>query len=434
MVFIIGMAANLFAGVERDSLGVSDLTIIANVLKSQYVNEIDESALLLGAYDGMKGYLKLRKINDGLAPLPKNVTWSKGVTIIQDEYNSIAKKYSKEINESDLLHAAMKGMVASVKDPYTVFLDPKEYRLLMEQMSGGNFGGIGIYLDVDQKNGKQLIVVEPIEDTPAFKAGLKAGDFIIKIDGRSTEGFTTEMAQNIIRGPIGTAVVLTIKRGDEVKDYSMNRALIHVKSVASKILDNDIGYVKLRMFGENTNEEFTRAINKMHERNVKGIVLDLRNNGGGYITAALDVCSKFLPRGSLIVSVIDKKGHRQSYYADGNNNRNVPLVILVNGFSASASEITAGALKDQGVTVLVGQKTFGKGSVQNIQPLRDGSALKLTIAKYTTPSGREIDKKGIEPDIAVEMKPELVDTPQDVQLKKAMEHLRGFAKKSGNHN
>lgn len=427
---IFGMAAtSLAAENDRNGLGVSDLNLVAQVVKSQYVDSVDEYALLTGAHEGIRSFLKVKKLPDNIEDLPKGISWSKGLNFIQDEFNYVVKKYPKEVKETDLLYSTIKGMVASVKDPYTMFMDPKEYKALMEQMSGGNFGGIGIYIDVDQKKGKQLVVVEPIEDTPAYKAGLKAGDFIMKIDGKSTEGFTTEMAQNVIRGPLGTSVALTIKRGEVIKDYSITRALIHVKSVSSKIIDNNIGYIKLRMFGESTNSELTDVIKSLEQRQVKGFVLDLRNNGGGYITAALDVCSKFLPRGSLIVSVIDKNGHRQSYYADGSNNKTVPLVVLVNNFSASASEITAGALKDQGVTVLIGQKTFGKGSVQNIQPLRDGSALKLTIAKYTTPSGREIDKKGLEPDIPVEMQPDLVDTPQDVQLKKALEHLRSHVAK-----
>lgn len=413
-----------FADIEQNSLGIADLTLIAQILKSQYVYVADENILLAGAHEGMKGFLKNKKNQEDLGDFPKDVTWNKGISIIQDEFYSLTQRHSKEFKDADLLYAAFKGMIAALKDPYTVFLDPKEHRAFMEQMSGGNFGGIGIYLDMDHKTGKQLVVVEPIEGAPAYKAGLKAGDYIMKIDGNSTEGLTTEMAQNIIRGPIGTTVVLTIKRENEVKDYAITRAIIHVRSLSFKIMENNIGYVKLRLFGENTNEELSEAFQKLETQNVKGLILDLRNNGGGYITAALDVCSKFLPKGSLIVSVIDKNGHRQAYHADGTNYKVIPLIVLINNFSASASEITAGALKDQGVTILLGQKTFGKGSVQNIQPLKDGSAIKLTIAKYTTPTGREIEKRGIEPDIAVEMSPELIGTTQDVQLRKAMEYIR----------
>jgi len=317
-----------------------------------------------------------------------------------------------------LMTGSLKGMVNSLGDPYSVYLDPKMYSELMLETKG-SFGGVGIVLGVKEK---QLTVVAPIEGTPAEAAGILSGDLIVKIDGQDTKDMALDEAVGKIRGKEGSKVTLTIQRtGKEVQEYSLTRATIVLKSVSGKILENGIGYIRLSMFSETTGNDFTQKMNELTEQGMTSLILDVANNPGGLIGESVKVARLLVPQGP-IVSVIGKDGERetsQSYL----EKTPLPLVVLINGGSASASEIVAGAIQDTGAGKLIGVKTFGKGSVQRIIPLDKDSAVKITIAEYHTPKDRSIHGKGIEPDIVVEM-PKDKDAKSDPQLDKAVEVLK----------
>ena len=317
-----------------------------------------------------------------------------------------------------LMTGSLKGMVNSLGDPYSVYLDPKMFSELMLETKG-SFGGVGIVLGVKDK---QLTVVAPIEGTPAETAGILSGDLIVKIDGQDTKDMALDEAVGKIRGKEGSKVTLTIQRtGQEAEEYSLTRATIVLKSVSGKILENGIGYIRLSMFSETTGNDFTQKMSELTEQGMTSLILDLRNNPGGLIGESVKVARLLVPQGP-IVSVIGKDGERetsQSYL----EKTPLPLVVLINGGSASASEIVAGAIQDTGAGKLIGVKTFGKGSVQRIIPLDKDSAVKITIAEYHTPKDRSIHGKGIEPDIVVEM-PKDKDAKSDPQLDKAIEVLK----------
>ncbi len=334
--------------------------------------------------------------------------------------------YGTSVSRDLITYAALSGLLKGIDDPYTIFMTPREYSILMEQMQSASFGGIGVYIEMDNTNNNWLTVIEAIEGTPANKAGMKAGDVIAEIDGKSTKGFTIDMAVAKLRGPQGSPVVLTItRRGTNgTMKFTLNREKIQVKSVTSKVLNNSIGYVRLRLFGEETSKELQDALHSLQGKGVNAIIMDLRNNGGGYINAAVDIASMFVNQGDSIVKVMDKSGNARIHVSRGSYRLDLPLIVLVNKFSASASEITAGALKDYSRGVLVGTKTFGKGSVQQVIPFPDGSALKVTVSHYYTPKGSDIDKHGLQPDYLVEMEPKEVGKDKDPQLDKAVELLK----------
>ena len=305
-----------------------------------------------------------------------------------------------------MLYAALRGLVAGLDDPYCTLFDPAEYKHFDEQMNGGNFGGIGVYMESDRNHENRLTVVEPIEGTPAFEAGLKEGDVIEKIDGKETKGWEIEKAVGFIRGEEGSAVKLGIFRPSAPSHFevTVKRAKIHARSVSSRFLKESYGYIRIRLFGEETDQEFHQELDKMVKKGAKGLIIDLRNNGGGYVAAAIEICSHFVAKDKTIVSVVNgRTGRHDAYPASRADQIRMPVVLLVNRFSASASEITAGALKDYKIATLVGEKTFGKASVQQVEKLADGGALKYTIAHYLTPNGRDIHKRGISVDIEVKV-------------------------------
>ena len=318
-----------------------------------------------------------------------------------------------------LMTGSLKGMVNSLGDPYSVYLDPKMYSELMLETKG-SFGGVGIVLGVKEK---QLTVVAPIEGTPAEAAGIQSGDLIMKIDSQDTKDMALDEAVGKIRGKEGSTVTLTIRRASqEPQEYKLTRATIVLKSVSGKMLENGIGYIRLSMFSETTGNDFLLKMNELTGQGMKSLILDLRNNPGGLIGESVKVASLLVPQGP-IVSVIGKDGTRETSESQLEK-PTIPLVVLINGGSASASEIVAGAIQDTGVGKLIGVKTFGKGSVQRIIPLDKDSAVKITIAEYHTPKDRSIHGKGIEPDILVEM-PKDKDAKEDPQLDKAIEVLKG---------
>ncbi len=324
-----------------------------------------------------------------------------------------------------LTYAAIAGMLNSVHDKYTVFLTPKEYAQLNEGLDGGSFAGTGIVIQIDDAT-KYIDVSNVVPDGPADKAGIQQDDQIIAIDGRSTKNLTLAQASTQLRGKAGTQVMLGIVRDGKplAAPITITRAQIHEVSVYDKMLPNKIGYVELTVFGRDTGAELTRALDKLQQDGARAMIVDLRDNGGGYLEAALDVSSKFIASGP-IVSVESRASNVTTYEAEDTAIPPMPLAVLVNGHTASASEITSGAIQDSGVGTIIGTRTFGKGVVQEILPLPDGSAIKITDARYLTPHNRDINHLGIVPDIVVDENKgaRQGDPTRDTQLTRALQFL-----------
>ena len=340
-------------------------------------------------------------------------------------------KYDNQIKTNEDAYIAINTMVASLNDPYTKFLDPKEFA---EETSSikGSLKGIGIQIGV--KDGK-LMVIAPIEDTPAEKAGLIADDEILEIDGISTKGITVDKAADKIRGKEGTQVTLLIKRKDNPpKTYTITRAEIEIKSISQKVpievkIPEDFCYIRLSSFiSRNATNEFGAILNS--NRNKKGFIIDLRSNPGGLLTNAIYISDMFLD-GGTIVSTVDRDGYKETQRASHSTYTQKPVVVLINKGSASASEIFSGAMKDNHRAVIIGEQSFGKGLVQEINKLPYEAGVNITIQKYLTPNGTDINKKGITPDIEVKLTEEDVNNKNDVQLKKAIEVL---SKMTGGHS
>ncbi len=339
------------------------------------------------------------------------------------EWDSWRHKYDNVIVTQEDAYVAIDTMLASLNDPYTRFLPPDEFKEENESIKG-TLNGIGIQISVKDN---VLTVIAPIEDTPAEKAGLKANDKILKIDGASTKGMTTKEASDKIRGKEGTQVKLLIKRGNEEKTFVVTRAVITLKAISAKPpegvkIDENLGYIRLSTFlNKNATKEMTDILGTLSDK--EGYILDLRSNPGGLLTNAILISDLFL-NGGRIVSTVDRDGYKETQEASEDVFTNKPLVILINEGSASASEILSGALKDNKRAVIVGTKSFGKGLVQEINKLPDGSGVNVTIQKYLTPNGTDINKKGITPDVEVKITEEDVKKKVDPQIAKAQEVLQ----------
>ena len=323
------------------------------------------------------------------------------LSVFTQALNYIEKNYVKEVDAKKLIYGAIKGMVAEL-DPHTTFMTPDFYKE-MEVETKGEFGGLGI--EITMKEGI-LTIVSPIEGTPAYKKGLKAGDRIIAIEGNSTRGMTLMEAVKRLRGKKGTKVTITIQRDDQKPfDVTIVRDIIKVKSVSYRMEDPKakIGYVRIRSFQERTSRQLDAALKDLEKQGVKALILDLRNNPGGLLSQAVGVSDRFLGKGRLVVSIKGRNGSNEVKFMAHEEHTFPfhPMIVLVNAGSASASEIVAGALQDWHRAVIAGERTFGKGSVQTVYPLSDGSALKLTTAAYYTPSGRSIQEQGIIPDVEI---------------------------------
>lgn len=334
----------------------------------------------------------------------------------------------EKIKPKELIYGAINGVLSELDDPYTRFMPPEKYEDTQVQ-TRGEFGGIGIEIAIRDE---VLTIVAPIDDTPGYKAGLKAGDKIIEIEGESTKGITLEDAVNKLRGPKGTKVTFTISRGEEEPfPVTIIRDLIEIKSVKGEMINEEFAYLRIASFNEHTAKELDNVLEKLLKENrVKSLILDLRNNPGGLLTSAAEICDKFLQEGVIVSTKGRIAQQNREYRAKRDKNDfNLPLVVLINEGSASGSEIVAGAIKDTGRGVILGTKSFGKGSVQTIYPLSDGSGVALTTAKYFTPSGICIHEKGIQPHVMVE--PRRFTKEEIKQLKRLDEEklIKGFVDK-----
>ncbi|PPT10041.1 carboxyl-terminal protease [Geitlerinema sp. FC II] len=356
-------------------------------------------------------------------------------TFNQVDWRAVRNDYlNRSYTSQEEAYDAIREMLEQLEDPYTRFMDPDEFRSMQIDTSG-ELTGVGIQLAQDEET-NNLVVVSPIEDTPAFEAGIQSQDVIVEIDGRSTEGMDINEAVNLIRGPVGSEVVLTVLRNDREIEFPITRARIEIHPVRYSYredLPGGVGYIRLTQFSQLATEEMRDAIRELEDRGVEAYVLDLRANPGGLLQASIEIARMWLDEGK-IVSTVDRQGISEVQRANGRALTDKPLVVLVDGGSASASEILSGALQDNDRAVLVGTQTFGKGLVQSVRPVGNGSGLAVTIAKYFTPNGRDINQEGIPPDIESELSEEsrealrtdrtLIGTLQDPQYSQAIEVLQ----------
>ncbi|OAB57405.1 peptidase S41 [Phormidium willei BDU 130791] len=356
-------------------------------------------------------------------------------TFNQVDWRAVRTEYLDRSYESEeMAYDAIREMLEKLEDPYTRFMDPDEFRSMQIDTSG-ELTGVGIQLSQDQETG-QLIVISPIEETPAFEAGIQSQDIITKIDGQSTEGMDINEAVNLIRGRIGTEVVLTIRRGEREIDFPITRDRIEIHPVRHSFKDDlpgGVGYIRLTQFSQLAADEMRTAIQELDDEGVEGFILDLRSNPGGLLQASIEIARMWYNEGD-IVSTVNRQGVAEVQRANGRALTDKPLVVLIDGGSASASEILSGALRDNDRATLVGTTTFGKGLVQSVRPVGNGSGLAVTIARYLTPDGLDIDKEGIPPDVEQEISEEvreemrldrtLIGSQQDPQYVRALEVLR----------
>lgn len=362
-----------------------------------------------------KGYIP-KIVNTELSK-PNEVDFS----LFWDAWNIVKSKYIGEINIQKMVYGAISGMIESLKDPYSLFLDPSEAKKFSEDLQG-SFDGIGAELEA--KDGA-LVVVAPLEGSPAEEAGLRPKDIIVKINDENISDMTFQEAISKIRGKKGTEVTLTIHRQgwQEPKEFKVVRETIIVESVKYEQKE-DFTYIRIRQFGDDTTGLMKKAVDFILKNNSKGVIIDLRNNPGGYLDSAIDITSLFIDD-KIVVIEEEKDGKKEELKTTLTASlKDKKIAILVNGGSASASEIMAGAIQDHSRGLIIGEKTFGKGSVQNLEELKDGSEVRITVAKWLTPKGRVIDKEGIEPDIEVKLTEEDKAAGRDPQLERALEELK----------
>lgn len=338
--------------------------------------------------------------------------------------NQLYKYYDGKIDDNALVEGAIKGMTSALQDPYTVFMNKKEFDSFNTQTEG-TYTGLGLQVGVKDN---KIVVIAPFEDSPAKKAGILAGDVIDKVNGVDVTGQDLEKAVGMMKGDKGTSVSLTLTReGKGDFDVKVNREQIEMVTVTGEMLQNNIGYIRISMFDENTAKNFNKKLKELQGKGMKGLVLDLRGNPGGLLNECVDVVSNFIPKGKTIVSTIDKYKNEKKYDSKGGAAINLPLVVLTDEGTASASEIVSGAVRDYKLGTLIGKKTFGKGVVQTILDTGNGTALKVTISKYYTPNGENIHGTGIKPDIEVELPKsvaEKYDRSLDPQFNKAIEVIK----------
>ena len=358
------------------------------------------------------------KTEDGLIQTLVTTETTKLDTKIQLIREYLDKFYLGEIkSEEELIEYAVKGYVAGLGDEYTEYLTKDEYEELMVDVNG-NYVGIGIYMTQDRY--ENVVVLLPIEDSPAEEAGLKTGDIITKVNGEECAGMELSLVANKVKGEEGTTVELEILRGEETLIKTIERRTVEINHIESEILDNDIGYIQILAFDDGCSEEFETKLNELLNKNIKSLIIDVRDNGGGLVTEAISISELFLQKDKTIMIEINKTGKEKITKSEKEPiaKSDLNIILLSNENTASASEIFIGALKDNGIAQIVGTKTYGKGVMQEITPIQSGGALKLTIEEFRTPNGNVINKKGIEPDVKIE---ENEETEIDEQLNKAIE-------------
>jgi carboxyl-terminal processing protease len=344
----------------------------------------------------------------------------KKIDIFGEVLEKINKEYVDEVDQSKGMDAAINGLLQSL-DPYSAYMTPESFESMQTETSG-EFGGLGIEVGMEAGVVK---VISPIDNTPASKAGLKAGDYIVKINGTQVQGKTLMEAVDLMRGPVGSSIEITVRRRSIKKAliFNITREIIEVQSVKSELIDNNIGYIRLSSFNNNSSQQIKKKIENLNKnKNLKGYILDLRNNPGGLLSQAIRISDFFLENGEIVSTKSRQVSENRKWFAKkGDITNGKPLIILINYGSASASEIVAGALKDHKRAIILGENSYGKGSVQSIIPLKNRGAIRLTIAKYYLPSGKSISKVGVTPDI------EIIEEAQDFKFNSETDNQLNYA-------
>ena len=352
----------------------------------------------------------------------KNNLYEK-IDLFGEVLENIQKDYVDDVDQSDMMDSAINGVLQSL-DPYSAYMSPELFKE-MQTDTRGEFGGLGIEIGMEAGVVK---VISPIDDTPAAKAGIKAGDYIVKIGNEQVQGKSLLEAVKLMRGPVGTSIELTVRRKKVKKplEFKIERKIIEVQSVSSKIIgeEKNLGYIRLKSFNENSDKQFLKSVKEFEKKSkIKGYVFDLRNNPGGLLTQAINITNFFLEDGEIVSTKGRKVSETRKFFArKGDEIKGKPIVVLINNGSASASEIFAGALKDHKRAIILGESSYGKGSVQSIIPLRNGGGIRLTISKYYLPSGKSISEVGVKPDIVIEEEGDdfTINTDKDNQLNYAI--------------
>jgi carboxyl-terminal processing protease len=375
--------------------------------------------ILLLAQIALGGFFSIGKIAQEVIPQYTNQEYESFETKVEDVIGKLNTYYYEDIEEEQLYEEAIRGLVDSVGDPYTTYFTQTEYASFMETM-GGSYDGIGVVVSYGETE-DEVVVVAPFKGSPGEKAGIKPNDQIIAVDAVDINGMALDKIVELIKGPKGTDVVLTVIRDEETLDIPITREEIEVPTVEYSMKEDDIGYVAVSSFDLVTEEQFNNAIEELNKQGQKGMIIDLRFNPGGYLHIAYNMIDELLKEDMLVVYTVDKQGRRSELVTETKEAFDKPLVILVNGSSASASEIMSGAIKDHELGTIVGETTFGKGLVQQTIDLDDNSAIKVTVSRYYTPDGNYIQDIGVEPDVFVE---EDYEDDVDDQLEKALELIR----------
>jgi carboxyl-terminal processing protease len=382
------------------------------------------TVLAVGALVGILGFglgkqtgpLNLNQYASTNQELPQDLSYQS----VEEVYDKLRERYAGDLERKALINGMKSGLVSAADDPFTQYLDA-EAATRLEQNLEGEFGGIGA--EIGRRDG-QLVIVAPLEGTPADEAGLQPQDAIVAVDGDNASEWTIQKAVKRIRGEEGTDVTLTIVRDNQSRDVTITRGQIDTPSVKSEMKEGDIGYIELTQFSQDSAQEFHRAASQLQQQGAESIIVDVRNNTGGYLEAGINITSEFLESGTVITEQRrDGEVLSTERASSGGKLMGVPAVVLINGGSASASEIMAGALRDHDAATLVGQQTFGKGSVQDLAEFSDGGVLKVTIARWYTPDGSNIAEEGISPDKKVEASREEIQNGNDPQLQQALDVL-----------
>lgn len=357
------------------------------------------------------------------------ITFGDKVIISKELYESYAKynkllgleelikeDYYQEVSEDNLVDGALKGLFEGLDDPYSQYYTVEEFKSLQEQTSG-YFVGIGVYIGINPED-NNITIISPIEGSPAYDEGIKAGDVVLSVDGEAVDSSKLDEVTKKIKGKENTYVKLKVKRGNKELDFKVKRQTIVTKSVASEVMDGDVGYLRITSFDENTYEEFKEHLSGLKEQGIKGLVIDLRDNPGGLLDICVDIADDLIGKGTIVYTK-DNSGNKE-YYKSDEKELDLPMAVLINGGSASASEILTAALVDNNKAVAIGETSFGKGLVQSVKQLKDGTGYKLTTAQYYTPNGDYINKKGI--------KPKIKESDSEKQMKSAIEYIKGKIK------
>jgi len=391
-----------FAARDISLLDLVELDMGYTTITDQYYRDVAPQRLLDGARTGIVAYLRERGIADPQVALKRARPDGRGVVpAIEQQVGLAIERYGQRVDARDLVYGAIRGELAALRDPYSVFFPKSELARFTTALDGRPFGGIGLVL-VQTPSGSYA-VDEVIDASPAARAGVVAGDVLVSVGGRPVAGLASDVVAGLLQGPLGTPVRVELRAAAAdapLRSLDLTRAAITPPEVTARLLPDGVGYLVLRGFGPAADVQVHAALTRLHAQGARAIVFDLRGNGGGYEHAAIGVASAFVPRGPIVITQTNH-GHRIVTDAQGNALPALPLAVLVDGDTASGSELVTGAIADHGLGTVVGTRTFGKGLVQSMFPLPDGSALKVTTARYFTPNGRDIDRIGIVPDVVV---------------------------------